>query len=152
MQWAENRAGKGKLPELQAVPTADQAGPRKSNTGSPSTKTTSPAPPASTRVWVDDVNGDGKLDLLVGDSVTLISPAEGLSEEEFKTKQAQWQEAFSKASQELNATFKDEKERDEAQQHSEPLQRAQPVHEGGPNRLRLALLAEVSVLPAAKIV
>ncbi|HEU4418995.1 MAG TPA: VCBS repeat-containing protein, partial [Planctomycetota bacterium] len=30
------------------------------------------APGADTRVWVDDVNGDGKLDLLVGDQVDLL--------------------------------------------------------------------------------
>src|SRR5688572_31256723 len=30
---------------------------------------------SNTRVWVDDVNADGKLDLLVGDLVTLVSPA-----------------------------------------------------------------------------
>ena len=34
-------------------------------------------PTYATRVWVDDINGDGKLDLLVGDSVTLVSPAKG---------------------------------------------------------------------------
>jgi len=36
-------------------------------------------PAASTRVWAADVNADGKLDLLVGDSVTLILPKEGVS-------------------------------------------------------------------------
>ncbi len=35
-------------------------------------------PAASTRVWVADVNADGKLDLLLGDSVTLILPKEGV--------------------------------------------------------------------------
>lgn len=37
-------------------------------------------PQAGTRVWVDDLNGDKKLDLLVGDNVTLLYPAEGLDE------------------------------------------------------------------------
>lgn len=39
-------------------------------------------PAADTRVWVDDVNGDGKLDLLVGDSVSLVHPAKGVDEAE----------------------------------------------------------------------
>ena len=47
-------------------------------------------PTQDTRVWVDDVNSDGKLDLLVGDRVTLIAPAKGLSKEEFKKKFAAW--------------------------------------------------------------
>jgi len=43
-----------------------------------------------TRVWVDDVNGDGKLDILVGDNVSLISSADGLSEDEFKKRLGEW--------------------------------------------------------------
>lgn len=39
-------------------------------------------PQADTRVWVDDVNGDGKLDLLVGDSVSLVHPAKGVDQAE----------------------------------------------------------------------
>ena len=49
------------------------------------------------------MNGDGKLDLLVGDSVTLISPAKGLSAEEFKKKFADWQKAFKAASSALGS-------------------------------------------------
>jgi hypothetical protein len=37
-------------------------------------------PGASTRLWADDVDGDGKLDLLIGDSVTLRYPAEGVDD------------------------------------------------------------------------
>ena len=33
-------------------------------------------PLSCTRIWVDDVNSDGKLDILVGDMVPLISPAD----------------------------------------------------------------------------
>lgn len=47
-------------------------------------------PQASTRVWADDIDGDGKLDLLVGDSLSLAFPAEGVDEAEAKTKLAAW--------------------------------------------------------------
>lgn len=39
------------------------------------------APQMNTRIWAGDANGDGKLDLLVGDSLTLYMPAEGVSDE-----------------------------------------------------------------------
>jgi hypothetical protein len=38
-------------------------------------------PQGSTRVWADDVDGDGKLDLLLGDSVSLTHLADGVDEE-----------------------------------------------------------------------
>jgi len=49
-------------------------------------------PQMSTRVWVDDVNGDGKLDLLVGDSATLHYPAAELDEATVRAKLAAWEE------------------------------------------------------------
>jgi hypothetical protein len=69
---------------------------------------------SSTRVWVDDINGDGKLDLLVGDSVTLISPAKGLSRDEFKKKFAAFQEAINRASKAASSASGDAKERSQA--------------------------------------
>jgi hypothetical protein len=54
-------------------------------------------PSLSTRVWVDDVNADGKLDLLVGDSTRLVSPAAGLSKEEYEEKEAAWQKEMEEA-------------------------------------------------------
>ncbi len=38
------------------------------------------APSSSTRVWVDDIDGDGTLDLLIGDSIRLLFPLEGSDE------------------------------------------------------------------------
>lgn len=48
------------------------------------------APQGSTRVFATDVNGDGKLDLLIGDSTRLVFPADGLSEEEARTAMEEW--------------------------------------------------------------
>lgn len=54
-------------------------------------------PSQSTRVWATDWNGDGLLDLLVGDSVSLLTPAEGLTREEFEKKRREHEEAFKAA-------------------------------------------------------
>jgi hypothetical protein len=48
-------------------------------------------PQGATRVWVDDVDGDGKLDVLLGDMVSLSYPAEGLDEATCRKKLADWQ-------------------------------------------------------------
>lgn len=55
------------------------------------------SPTHASRIWVDDINNDGKLDLLVGDSVTLVSPAEGISEAEFQKRHDAWQKKFQAA-------------------------------------------------------
>jgi hypothetical protein len=81
---------------------------------SPSANTTSQGPTRSTRIWVDDVNADGKLDLLVGDSVTLVSPVKGLSAEEFRKKFADWEEALKVASSALRSATGDATERTKA--------------------------------------
>ncbi|HZY88642.1 MAG TPA: VCBS repeat-containing protein, partial [Gemmataceae bacterium] len=83
--WARNRAGKGKVPDLEPFrPLIKPAPPVKH--GQPLRESDLKGPTHATRVWVADVNGDGKLDLLVGDCVTLVSPAPGVSEAEMKKK------------------------------------------------------------------
>ncbi len=55
-----------------------------------------PQPGRATRVWATDWNGNGLLDLVVGDTITIASPTAGLTEEEFKAKRTEWDEAVMK--------------------------------------------------------
>ncbi|HKS37733.1 MAG TPA: VCBS repeat-containing protein [Verrucomicrobiae bacterium] len=98
VQWAENVAGKGKLPELKSFESVIKPAPEM-RPGRLLSEQDLSEPAGSTRIWVDDVNSDGKLDILVGDSVTLVSLAQGVSQDEFAKKSAKWQEAFDAASE-----------------------------------------------------
>jgi hypothetical protein len=98
---AENVAGKGKPPVLRPFRPLIKPG-RPIQYGQILKEGDLTGPTRATRIWVDDVNGDGKLDLLVGDCVTLISPAKGVSAEEFQKKFAQWQKDFQAAASALN--------------------------------------------------
>jgi len=55
-----------------------------------------PKPGSSTRVWTTDWNSDGLLDLVVGDSITISSPAVGLSKEDFEAKRKEWEDSMQK--------------------------------------------------------
>lgn len=54
------------------------------------------APGSSTRVWADDIDGDGALDLLIGDQVELIQPAEGVDLATAQKRFAEWQAQLAK--------------------------------------------------------
>lgn len=112
VQWAENVAGKGKPPELRSFQTLIEPG-RSVAYGNLLREEELTGPTTSTRIWVHDVNGDGKLDVLVGDSVTLVTPAENLSEEEFKGKLAAWQAEVAAATKKLSSKEPDDPERAE---------------------------------------
>jgi hypothetical protein len=130
VQWAENQAGPGKLPELHAFQTLIEAG-RQISYGQPFEEDDLTGPTSATRIWVDDVNGDGKLDLLVGDTVTLISPANGLSTEEFKEKFEAWQKAVEAASSAMSSEEADEAARIKANEEFQKIysQRAEFMQE-----------------------
>lgn len=120
VQWAENTAGKGKPPELQ--PFRDIIKPGKEfKYGEPLGEEELTGPTTSTRIWVDDVDGDGKLDLLVGDMVTLISPAKGISVEEFKTKFKEWQDAVAALTKDISSEKADEEKRNKANEEFNKL-------------------------------
>src|SRR5260370_10330291 len=100
--WARNKAGKGKVPDLEPFRPLIKPGPPV-KPGHLLRESDLTRPTHATRVWVADVNGDGKLDLLVGDCVTLVSPAKGISDAEFKKKYADWEKAFQAATKSLNS-------------------------------------------------
>jgi hypothetical protein len=110
--WARNKAGKGKVPDL--APFQPLIPPGKAlKPGQPLRESDLTGPTHATRVWVADINGDGKLDLIVGDDVTLVSPAKGISDEELTKKYAEWEKAFQTALGALNSA-KDDKARQKA--------------------------------------
>lgn len=116
--WARNTAGKGKPPVLQPFEALVKPAPERAY-GKSLREADVTRPTYATRVWVADVNGDGKLDLLVGDSVTLVSPAKGLSDEQYKKKLEAWQDelvklqaAMRKAVEEAGKKRKENKDKD----------------------------------------
>lgn len=117
--WAENKAGKGKTPVLKPLVALIEAAPtRKYDTTLREEEIKRPE--YASRVWVADVNGDGKLDLLVGDSAHLIAPAKGLTEADMKKKLSEWQGAIQMASEAMSKT-KDDKERAKLQKEYSKL-------------------------------
>jgi hypothetical protein len=118
VQWSENSAGPGEPPRLKPFqsliePTVPiQRGERLREDDLK-------GPTQNTRIWVDDVNSDGKLDILVGDSVTLTAPAEGLTDEEFEAKRAEWQKDLDAAVAEMNSASADDTVENQAAESEE---------------------------------
>jgi hypothetical protein len=130
VQWAENRAGKGKVPERGRFrPLIRPVAPIED--GRPHGEDDLTGPTRATRVWADDVNSDGKLDLLVGDSVTLISPAKGVNAEEFEKRFAEWQDASRAASTALGSAGGDANAQAKAREEFSKVysRRAEFMHE-----------------------
>src|SRR5262249_7649428 len=87
---ARHKTAKGQMPDLEPFrPLIKPPPPTKP--GQPLREKDLTGPTRATRVWVADVNGDGKLDLVVGDCVTLVSPAKGVTDAELTKKYAAWQ-------------------------------------------------------------
>lgn len=110
VQWAENIAGPGKPIRLKPFtwlipPPAEQR-----DQCQPAEYT---EPAGRTRVWAYDMNGDGKLDILVGDSITLISPANGLSQQEFFRQREKWTADLNALYHEMYGSREDSKKKTE---------------------------------------
>jgi hypothetical protein len=113
VQWAENTAGGGKAPMLKEFATLIEEGP-KFEFGQLLKESDLTRPVGSARIWVEDVNRDGKLDILVGDRVLLVSIAKGVSQNKYRQKVQSWKNAFDAAIKTTEES-KDDKERDAAQ-------------------------------------
>lgn len=119
--WAENTAGKGNLPNLEPFQTLIKSA-QKIDNGKPLSEHDLVGPAKATRVWVDDVNEDGQLDILVGDSVTLISPADRLSEDDLADKVEEWDKAIREVALKLwSQEDADEKTRNETRKQFREL-------------------------------
>ena len=99
---AENIAGKGKPPVFKQFKPLIEPN-HQIVDGAVLRESDLKGPTHATRICVDDFNGDGKLDLLVGDCVTLVSPAQGMSDAEFTKKYADWDKSFQAALASLNS-------------------------------------------------
>jgi len=101
VQWAENTAGPGKAPRLKEFETLIKPG-RTFEMGELISEQELTEPSGSTRVWVADVNDDGKLDILVGDNVTLVSMAKGVTKKEYPQRFEKWKKAYDEAAKGMN--------------------------------------------------
>jgi hypothetical protein len=113
VQWAENGAGTGKPPQLKPFRSLIGRGPRLEG-GQLLRDGDLKGPLGHTRIWVDDVNSDGKLDILVGDRVPLVSLADGVTEGEFKRRLADWKKSLTEASNGRASAGNDPRKQDEA--------------------------------------
>jgi hypothetical protein len=120
VQWAENAAEIGEPPKLKPFTSIiDPVG--TVQYGKTLRESDLIGPTRATRIWVDDVNSDGKLDVLVGDSVTLVSPAEGLTEEESNAKSEEWKKEWEAALADMNASDADEEKQTAARERVQEL-------------------------------
>jgi hypothetical protein len=120
VEWAENTAGPGKLPALKPFKPIIPPSGHERETGELLDEGDLTGPSGSTRVWADDFDGDGKLDLLVGDSVTLVAMAKGVNKKQYTQKLSAWKKSFEDALQNLEKATSDT-QRKKAQERYQQL-------------------------------
>jgi len=114
VMMAKNTAGKGQemsFAKPQAlIPALEKIGPRFAD---------EPLRPSdSTRVCVDDLNGDGKLDLIVGDKLTLRRFAEGIQRAEGEKELAKLDQQID----EIRRSYQEKLSEEEMQKRTKALQ------------------------------
>lgn len=67
-------------------------------------------PQGSIRLWIEDMNGDGRFDLVMGDNAYVTTPVEGLTEDEAREKLAVWEKRFIELKEESDGGWTDELE------------------------------------------
>jgi hypothetical protein len=120
VQWAENLATREKPLQLKPFQTLIAAAPRDAYRHV-LRESDLQGPLSDTRIWIDDFNADGKLDVFVGDNVTLRSPADGLTESQMKVKSDAWNRSLMEASKKQQAAGNDEQKQQEAQKQVQEL-------------------------------
>jgi hypothetical protein len=120
VQWAENGAGTGKPPQLKPFRSLIGRGSWLEK-GQILRDADLKGPLGCTRIWVDDVNSDGKLDILVGDLAPLVSPTEKVTDYEFQRKLAGWKRSLAHADNERDSAGNDPKKLEEAAQRHQVL-------------------------------
>lgn len=120
VQWAENGAGPGKPPRLKPFRTLIEHGPPLKY-GQILRDADLKGPLDNTRIWVEDVNNDGKLDILVGDMAPLISPIGQVTEAEFTRKFTDWTNSLMEGSRAMQSEANDPKKQAEASERYQKL-------------------------------
>jgi hypothetical protein len=119
VQWAENTAGKGKEITVKGFKPLITAGRSEAKWAGQKM-----GPAGSTRVWADDVNGDGKLDILMGDSTTINSPAKGMSMDNVYLAQKEWETKMSLMRTEMQNQREDSKDQNKLMKEYRELSRS----------------------------
>jgi len=119
VQWAENTAGKGKEITVKGFKSLISEGSRE-----PIWANQKAGPAGSTRVWADDLNGDGKLDILMGDSTTINSPAKGLSMGKVFLAEKEWEEKMLIMRTEMQNPSEDSKDQSKLRNEYNKLSRS----------------------------
>jgi len=104
---AENTAGSGKPPVLKQFVTLIEPGTMVGYSDLLQERDLA-GPVRSTRVWVEDVDNDGKLDILLGDDMYLWEPTEGHTADDVSAQYATWREATDEIQARVNDVDSDE--------------------------------------------
>jgi hypothetical protein len=102
---AENVAGKGQKPNLKPFEALVRNNQDDWRGAKPQFAAKLPGHPfRAVRIWVGDIDGDGDLDILAGDQVSVSHAAKGIDRETFEKKLAAWEKGMKEVREKLSAT------------------------------------------------